>query len=212
MYIDPIDAVVIKALDTIRKQYKVWINVDKTKEYFIIEGVTVENTGGALREIREFLHHQAKSLGGAVTILAHRIGGSQTDIKLKRLRQVAGTRFGLPEGSWRGVALSGTTEKNLAQAVQRHMVKELFEAIQKSVRGLRPDVGEKYVRVHLGLRTLSKKIRAETLGLEGTLSKKETSEPFDPFGPDALDKYDTTQYESLLDSATQRGHSYFNLW
>lgn len=189
-YIDPSDAVVKKALDTIREQYKVWINVDETGRYFVIEGATIQNTAGAMREIRDFLHLQAKSLGGSVTVIAHRVGGSQTGIKLKRVAQVAGARFGLPEGSFRGVALPGATDEDLADVIQCHMVKDLFGAIQKTVRSLRPDVGQKFVRVHLGLRTLSKKMKLEN----------------------TVDKYDTAQYESLLDNGSKRGHSYFNLW
>lgn len=208
-FINADDPIVKKALDTIRDQYKVWINVDESGEYWRVEGANIQNAAGAMREVRQFLSVQAEKPEGVSVVVAHRVGGSQTDIELKRVVEVAGVRFGLAEGSWRGVALPGTTEETLAEASQQNMAKKLFGAIQTSFRSIRPDVGHKYVRVFLGLRTLSKKLKDGTIPY--SREKKNEDQTLIHLDPDNLRRYDTAQFASLLEAATKRGHSYFDL-
>ncbi|CAN8099523.1 unnamed protein product [Discula destructiva] len=222
MYIDPSDAVVKKILDRIRDDCEVWIDVVDGGLELVVSARTHDNMCGGLRQIRSWMVAQSRELKHTATILVNRIGGAASCITLKSTKQLLGARPDSDDGLWRGMALpgskAGTVKEGLATPSEESdfvfyqcTPKNISDALVRAAQSVRADLGQKFVRVRLGLRTMSKKKkkRAEAVGLkENPSSEKKNLEAFDT---EADTKYETAQYQALLNSAVKRGHSSFHV-
>lgn len=195
-----------RTLDNIRDRCQVWIDCFLDEGYIVISARKIQNVRSGLQEIREWMLVQAKELEDNTTTLVHRIGGSPCSCILLKLTLELGLGSGITDG-WRGVAQAGSAEdkENSSSIPGGYVVAaqlndgignnqviayQLLDAIKQTARLIRPALGRKYVRVHLGLRSLSKRKAKDR----------------------ACDEYTTSQFRTLMSSATKRGHVSFRLW
>lgn len=200
------DVVIIKALDEVRVRCQVWIDCVGNENYLVISGRKDQHIQNGLHEVREWVIAQSKELKANAVTFVHRIGtNSRFGITLKPTQDL-GLGSSITDG-WRGVALivgvtaeeSHLTLPGSLEALHPNgqletyndivITKQLLNAIHQAARLMRPDLGRKYVRVHLGIRALS---------------KRETK--------DHSRVYSTSQFRDLASTLTKRGDVSFRLW
>lgn len=207
LHFDLKDTMIRKALDEVRDRFQVWIDCFGDEGHIVISGRKLQHIRSGLQEVREWMLAQSRELEGNATTLVHRIGdGPHFGILLKPTQEL-GLGESINDGGWRGVALLGgvkeeesltnipedgldTVHKRGQDGTNQGFMKQLLNAIEQAARLMRPDLGRKHLRVHLGIRSLSK--------------RKTT--------PRARDEYTTPQFRTLMSSATKRGHVAFRLW
>lgn len=195
-----------RIFDDIRDRCQVWIDCFGDEGYIVISARKLQNVQNGLQEVRDWVLVQSKELEGNATTLVYRVGDKPRSCILLKPTQDLGLGTGITDG-WRGVAQisgvedeeasSSTTSQSSDTAQQNGqnsndlvITKQLLDAIKQAAELMRPDLGRKYVRIHLGLRSLSKrKIKDE-----------------------AHDQYTTPQFRTLMNSATKRGYVSFRLW
>ncbi|KAJ4424766.1 hypothetical protein N0V82_000485 [Gnomoniopsis sp. IMI 355080] len=198
--IDLEDMMMRKALDEVRVRCQVWIDCFSDEGHLLIAARKLQYIQNGLQEVREWILAQSSELKCNATTLVHRTGdGPHFCIQLKPTQEL-GLGKNISDG-WRGVSLLGgvkdeDTLNSIAEdgldAVHWNnqssnnaiITKQLLDAIELAARLMRPDVGRKYLRIHLGIRSLSKR---KTKGM-------------------ALNEYTTQQFRTLMRSATERGH------
>lgn len=204
--IDLEDMIMRKALDEVRGRCQVWIDCFGDEGHLVISARKLQHVQNGLQEVREWIVAQSSELECNATNLVHRIGdGPRFRILLKPTQELGLGKY-ITDG-WRGVALlGGMKDEETSNSIpedgidavhwneQHHnnviIAKQLLDAVEQAARLMRPDVGRKYLRIHLGIRSLSKR---KTEGM-------------------ARNEYTTQQFQDLMDSATKRGYVNFRLW
>lgn len=199
------DVVIIKALDEVRVRCQVWIDCVGNEDFLVISARKDQHIQNGLQEVREWIIAQSKELKANAVTFVHRIGTNpRFGITLKPTQDL-GLGSSITDG-WRGVALIGgvtaeeshrTLPGNGLEALDPNgqtcndiiITKQLLNAIHQAARLMRPDLGRKYVRIHLGIRALS---------------KRETK--------DSSRVYSTPQFRELASTLTKRGDVSFRLW
>lgn len=197
------DVVIIKALDEVRVRCQVWIDCVGNEDFLVISARKDQYIQNGLQEVREWIIAQSKELKNNAVTLVHRIGTNPHFCISLKPTQNLGLGSSITDG-WRGVALLGGDEESYRNVPEDGLealrpsgqtyndiviTKQLLNAIQQAARLMRPDLGRKYVRIHLGTRTLS---------------KRETK--------DNARVYSTPQFGDLASTLTKRGDVSFRLW
>lgn len=195
------DVVIIKALDEVRVRCQVWIDCVGNEDFLVISARKDQHIQNGLQEVREWILAQSKELKTNAVTLIHRIGTNPRFCISLKPTQNLGLGSSITDG-WRGVALLGgvTDEESYRNLPENGLetlhpngdiviTKQLLNAIHQAARLMRPDLGRKYVRIHLGIRALS---------------KRETK--------DNSRVYSTPQFRDLASTLTKRGDVSFRLW
>lgn len=199
------DVVILKALDEVRVRCQVWIDCVRNEDFLVISARKDQHIQNGLQEIREWIMAQSKELKANAVTLVHRISTKpRFFISLKPTQQL-GLGSSITDG-WRGVALlGGLRDEESYRNVPENgfgallpndqtyndkvITKQLLNAIHQAARLMRPDLGRKYVRIHLGIRALSKR------------DTKDNSRV-----------YSTPRFCDLASALTKRGDVSFRLW
>lgn len=199
------DVVIRKALDEVRDRCQVWVDCSGDDEFLVISARKNQHIRDGVREVREWIMAQSKELKANATTLVHRIGTDPRFCISLKPTQELGLGRGIADG-WRGIALldgvndgesSCTVPENGLEAMRQNgqkynevsITKQLLDAIHQAARLMRPNLGQKYVRIHLGIRALSKR---------KTKDKSRNT-------------YSTPHFRDLMSDATKHGHVSFRL-
>ncbi|KAJ4394310.1 hypothetical protein N0V93_003527 [Gnomoniopsis smithogilvyi] len=205
LHIDLNDMIIKRVLDEIRDRCQVWIDCFGDEGHLIISARKLQHIQKGLQEVREWMLAQSRELEGNDTTLVHRSGDRPRFCIMLRPTQELGLGETITDG-WRGVALLGGVKdeeslipnlldgfdivhRDSQEVYDSSITKLLLNAIEQAVRLMRPELGRKYLRIHLGIRSLS---------------KRQTKVK-------ARDQYTTPQFRDLMNSATKRGHVAFRL-